>query len=207
MSHIKLSDILAEAEGEATPSAQAKALGLVYGGFAQWIDPETRITKARTVDGKLVKVDDEEESEDKSELGRLAILNFDPALLQGKSKQVPEDALKMYNKLLTKILQFGGDFIIFTARSQELEVAKYLKEIGITAGVKIAPFASSESQKKRKYVEKKIKAGYSHIQYFDFDKKDIAAIESLKAPYNKLNVRIEAFQLPRLLGDADAPTP
>lgn len=203
---LRLTDLLNEAEEGQTPAQQAKAMGLVYGGFGGWIDPETRVVKARTVDGKLVKVDGDEEGGSKEDLGRVAILNFDPSLLQSTASKLPEEKVKAYNKLLAKILQFGGDFIIFTARSQEKDVAKYLMKIGITAGVKLAPFASAESQKKRKYVEKKIKSGYSHIQYFDFDAKDIAAIESLKPPYNKLNVRIETFDIPTLTGDTNAPS-
>ena len=201
---VRLADLLNEAEEGQTPAQQAKSMGLVYGGFGGWIDPETRVVKARTVDGKLVKADGDEDGSAKEDLGRVTILNFDPSLLQGKAKQLPPEKVKTYNKLLAKILQFGGDFIIFTARSQEEDVARYLQKIGITAGVKLAPFASSESQKKRKYIEKKIKSGYSHIQYFDFDSKDIAAIESLKPPYNKLNVRIETFDIPTLSGDQNA---
>ena len=201
---VLLAELLNEAEAGQTPGQQAKALGLVYGGFGGWIDPETRVVKARTVDGKLVKVGDDEEGPSKEDLGRVAILNFDPALLQKSAASVPQEKVQAYNKLLTRILQFGGDFIVFTARSQEKDVARYLQKIGITSGVKLAPFGSSDSQKKRKYVEKKIKSGYSHIQYFDYDGKDIAAIESLKPPYNKLNVRIETFDIPTLSGESNA---
>ena len=197
---IRLRDLLFEAGG-GTPSEQAKALGLVYGGFAQWVNPDTRKTMARTVDGKLVKVDGAEEGTSKADKGRLAILSFDASVLSPDRSGVAPDKIAMYNKLLIKILQFGGDFTVFSGHNQERDVAMYLKKVGVSAGVKIIPLAASTPQKKRVYVEKKIKEGYKQIQYFDNDSTSVNAIESLKAPYNKLSIQIETFDLPNLQGD------
>jgi hypothetical protein len=185
-------------EAGQSPGEQAKALGLVYGGFGGWIDPDTRVVMARTVDGKLVRVKDGEEEEGDQNLGRLIILNFDPNILHAEKNGIPEEKQKAYKALIHKVLKFGGDFIVFTARTQAIEVAKYLKGMGINNGVKIVPFGSSAGQKKRKFVEKKIKTGYKEIQYFDYNKSDIAAIESLKAPYNKKQIKIDAVRIPEL---------
>jgi hypothetical protein len=40
---------------EKKPAEQAKELGLVYGGYGNWIDPKTKETVAKTINGKLVK--------------------------------------------------------------------------------------------------------------------------------------------------------
>jgi predicted nucleic acid-binding Zn ribbon protein len=188
-----------------TPAEQAKALGLEYGGFGGWINPSTRQVVAKTIDGKLVRTDGSGAGSDRTDLGRLVVMDFDDDLLYAR----PEDAsaVKKYVDLMHGILKTGSDFYILTDRkvednphaqtkNKEQDVAKFLDKVGIKSGVQFAPIVNSEPHKKKLFVQKKIKEGYTEIQYFDRDEKAIHAIDSLKAPYNKLDVRIDGHKLP-----------
>src|SRR5574338_728006 len=173
----RLIDILKEE----APKDVAKKHGLVYGGFAQWIDPKTREVIGRTIDGKFVWAKGAQENDGKN-LGRVMVFNINSDLIHGhfdeKSKIV-----QTYNHLLRIATQGGAEFYILTPRNGEKEAAKYLHKNGITTGVKLKPFGSGEPQKIRDFVAKLIKRGHKHVQYFDEDKGNISAIESLKATY------------------------
>jgi hypothetical protein len=179
-----------------TPSEQAKRLGLTYGGFGGWVD-SNRVVRARTVDGKLVKVDDAAEGGEKN-MGRLTVLTFPGDLMHTDRHQISEPVKAKFNVLLQAILKFEGTFVIFTPRNNEENVARYLKDAGITSNVKLVPFGSADPNKKRGYVEKKIKAGFREIEYFDQDKKAVSATEGLKAPFNKLNLKLNTHVIPPL---------
>lgn len=189
----------------ATPAEQAKALGLEYGGFGGWINPTTRQVVAKTIDGKLVRTDTVSAGSDRTDLGRLVVLDFDDDLLQARSQDA--EAVKKYIDLIKNILKTGSDFYIMTTRdveddpsaelkNREQAVAKFLARFGIKSGVRFAPIVNSEPQKKKHFVQAKIKEGYTEIQFFDRDEKALHAVESLKAPYNKLDVRIDTHKLP-----------
>jgi hypothetical protein len=190
-----------------TPSETAKTLGLEYGGFGGWIDPKTRVVKARTVNGKLVRVDGDEEESGDDDLGRLIIVNFDDELLYVDAKNSKNKDVERLIYLLKSVVRTGSDVVILHARNSEKKVAKWLKDHGITAGVTLVPYGSSSPDKKHDFVEKKVHAGYTEIQYFDHDVKAIHAIESLRAPYNKREVQIEPHQLPKLPHGKGRPSP
>lgn len=191
---------------EITPSDQAKSLGLVYGGFGGWIDPKTRVVKARTIDGKLVRVDDEEEQGGEENLGRLIILDVDDNLLFADPKKLKHSAEK-YVQLIRALTRSGQPIVLMHARNAEERLAKFMQSIGVTNGATLVPVGSAGPDKKRELVEKKVKAGYSEIQFFDRDPKAIRAVESLKAPYNKRQISIETHQIPPVdPQDSEAPS-
>lgn len=188
---------------ELSPADQAKALGLVYGGFGGWIDPKTRVVKARTIDGELVQVDDEEEGEGNANMGKISVFVLDHQVIkrgnQSKSKYV-----ETYNKIIKTISKRGdGDMVILIERNTEREIAEYLRKIGISAGLKLTPLDTTDPNKIRDYVKQKIEAGYSEIHYFDTDKVSINAIESLRAPYNKKKIKIETHPLTKMSTDTE----
>lgn len=70
---MKLSKILAEVFSlvektgeELIASKVAKKMGLVYKGFGRWADPETNKIVAKTINGKLVKVQPVDQEKDRS---------------------------------------------------------------------------------------------------------------------------------------------
>lgn len=193
---------MAERLNEIKPGDQAKALGLTYGGFGGWINPSTRKVVARTVNGRLVRVDGETAETQKEDLGRLMIVDFDDELLYIDPSKAKEDYHR-YIRFLKSIVKTGSDVIVMHARNSERNVAVFLKKVGITSGPTLIPIGSSTPEKKRELVEKKIKAGYSEIGFFDRDEKAIHAVESLKAPYNKLEIKIETKKIPSLKRDKE----
>jgi hypothetical protein len=192
---------------EATPAETAKSMGLTYLGFGGWgyaSDPKRKVV-ARTIDGKLVRVEDDAQANQKAtDAGRLIIVDFDDHLLYA-DLQTPTDAVRRYVHLLKTVVRTGSETIVLHSRNAEKQVAKFLKQIGVTAGPKLVPYGSSEPNKKKLLVQQKIKTGFTEIQFFDRDPHAIHAVESLKAPYNKLKVKIETHQIPPL-SDADTKT-
>jgi hypothetical protein len=186
---------------EMTPAEQAKALGLEYGGFGGWIDSNRKVV-ARTINGKLVKVDDQEEAQVEEDLGRIIVFDFDDELLYTDMKKATPEIKKIIY-LIKSLIKTGSDTVILHSRNSERKVAEFLKKVGVTSGPTLIPIGSSEPNKKREFVEKKIKAGYSEIQFFDRDPKSVHAIESLKAPYNRLEIKIETHQIPKLKYDPE----
>jgi len=187
----------------ATPAEQAKAMGLEYLGFGGWGHGDDRIVRAKTIKGKLVKVEDEEEASQEQELGRLIIIDIDDKLLYADIKN-PSDTVQRYLYLLRALVRTGQDVILMHARNSEKKLATFLKQTGITSGVTLVPFGSSTPDKKRDFVEKKINEGYKEIQFFDRDATAIHAIESLKAPYNKSDISIETHKIPSITDESRA---
>jgi hypothetical protein len=185
---------------ESTAAETAHALGLEYGGFGGWIDSNRKVV-ARTVNGKLVKVSEDEDAQAEEDLGRIIIFDFDDEMLYTDLKNRTE-AQKVV-QLLKSLVGTGSDIVILHSRNSEKKVAKFLGQVGISSGPTLMPIGSSEPTKKREFVEKKMKSGYSEIHFFDRDEKSIHAVESLKAPYNKLEVKIETHSIPRLKYDPD----
>jgi hypothetical protein len=184
---------------ELSPADQAKALGLVYGGFGGWIDPKTRIVKARTVDGELVKVDDEEDGESSQDMGKINIFVLDHAVIKKASEDSSSTYVKKYNKIIKTLSQRGdGDMVILIERNTEREIADYLRKIGLSSGLKLTPLAADDPNQIREYVRQKIESGYTDIQYFDTDKVNINAVESLRAPYNKKKITIDTHILTKM---------
>lgn len=184
---------------ELSPADQAKALGLVYGGFGGWIDPKTRVVKARTVDGELVKVDDEEDGKSSQDMGKINIFVLDHAVIKKASEDSASTYVKKYNKIIKTLSQRGdGDMVILIERNTEREIADYLRKIGLSSGLKLTPLAADDPNQIREYVRQKIESGYTDIQYFDTDKVNINAVESLRAPYNKKKITIDTHILTKM---------
>lgn len=190
-----------------TPSEQAKALGLEYGGFGGWIDPKTREVRARTVDGKLVRVEDDEESQGEDDLGCLILVSFDDELLYTDINTTENKDIDRLIYLLKSVVKTSNDVIVMHSRNSERKVAMWLKEHGITGGAVLVPYGSSDPDKKKELVQKKIHAGYTEIQFFDSDSKALHAVESLKAPYNKRQIKIDTHQIPKLPHDPASRSP
>jgi hypothetical protein len=176
-----LTDILSEVSA----SEQAKQLGLVYGGFGGWIDPESRKVVARTVDGKLVRIENDDENNGKPDLGRLSILSFEDTVAHSDLDH-PSIYLKKFNIMLNLIIRRGGHFVMLVNRGSERAIADYLRRSGIKAGVSLVTIGEANPSKIRDFIKEKIKEGYTNIQFFDTDEKDVNAVESLKATLNKM---------------------
>jgi hypothetical protein len=189
---------------ESTPAEQAKALGFEYLGFGGWGYAKDRIKRAETIDGKLVRIEHDAETEQEENLGRLIVVDVDDNLLYADVKN-PTETVARYIHLLKALVKSGQDVVLMHARNSEKRLAVFLKQNGITAGAALAPIGSGTPDKKKEFVEKKIHAGYTEIQFFDRDPKAIHAIESLKAPYNKRNITIETHQIPPISDDSRAP--
>lgn len=57
---VKLSQLVTSLLNEASDTAeQARKLGLVYSGYGRWKDPKTNKIAAKTINGQLVKVEDD----------------------------------------------------------------------------------------------------------------------------------------------------
>lgn len=185
---------------ETSPADTAKSLGLIYGGFAAWLDPNTRKKKAETIDGKLVKVEDDEDGERENDLGNLVIFVLDPAVVQ-RATEGGSSYTNIYEKLFKAILKNGeGELLVLIERSTEIEVAKYFNSIGVSTGVKLTPLDSFDPSHIHEVVVTKITEGYTHIDFFDTDEINIRTVESLKAPYNKKEISIETHQLTKMGG-------
>jgi hypothetical protein len=198
-----LNDMTKRPLNESTPGEQAHALGLEYGGFGGWIDPKTRVVKARTIDGKLVRVDDDESPEGEDNKGRLIVLDVDDNLLYADMKK-PSQTVENYIHLLRALVKTGQDVVLLHARNSEKKLAQFLKTNGITSGPTLLPIGSGTPDKKQEFIEKKIKEGYKEVQFFDRDPKAIHAVEALKAPFNKRDVQIETHQIPPISADSRA---
>lgn len=188
---------------EMTPAEQAKSLGLVYGGFGGWIDPKTRVVKARTIDGKLVKVEDEDEGQDRPDLGPLILFNFDEQIL-GTDKDEAPRFIHKFDSVIKAILQKGADVVFIIPPATEHKVADYLRGIGVHAGPTLVPLVSDDPNKRHDFVAKKIKEGYTKIHYFDHSEVNCKAVESLEATYNKLDVRVVTHLLTKKGDQKDA---
>ena len=190
---------------ESTPAEQAKSMGLVYLGFGGWgyeNDPERNVV-ARTIDGKLVKVGEEEEGDASRDLGRVTILAFEDTILQADSSK-PSKYIEKFQMMIKAIVKRGNDFVLLCKLGREREVADYLRKIGLKAGLKIVPVSDLTPAKAHDFAEQKIQDGYSRIEYFDTNPQNCKAVESLKATFNKLeNLTIDVHPLTRLDTDSD----
>jgi hypothetical protein len=85
---------------------------------------------------------------------------------------------------LKSVIKTGQDVAIVTARGSEKPVAEFLKNVGVTHGIKIAAVASSDPKKKTEYIEKKLASNkYSDVVMYDDAPKNIEAFKSLQKRY------------------------
>jgi len=182
-----------------TPSEQAKSMNppLVYVGFAGWAsskDPNRKVV-AKTIDGKLVRVDDDDEETKGKKIDPMTqytIIDLDEEFLKA-DKRSP--AREKYIALFKHLINAGDKLIILTARGSDERAAAFLKEIGITNNVKLIPYGSAEPEKKKKLVNTLIKDGARHIRYFDRDPHAVSAVEGLKATFNRAEIDLDTHTL------------
>lgn len=194
---------------ESTPAEQAKQMGLVYLGFGGWgyADDPNRKVVARTIDGKLVKVGEEEEGESTRDLGRITILAFEDTILKADPTK-PSRYIEKFHTMIKAIVKRGNDFVLLCELGSERALADYLRRIGLKAGLKIVPIGEMTPAKAHDFVEKKIQEGYSTIEYFDTDEHNCKAVESLKATFNKKeNLTIDVHPLTRMDSASAPPKP
>ena len=174
-------------------SEQAKALGLVYGGFSAWLNPKTRKKVAQTIEGKLVKTGGEEETS--TDLGKINIFRVDlPTIQKG------DDSKKYtttYGEIIKYIVRKGdAPLTVLVPMNSQREVAEYLhNELNLSSGVKLTGISNVNPNEIHAYVKEKIEEGYTNIQYFDTSELNINAVESLTAPYNKRDIIIKTHPL------------
>jgi hypothetical protein len=192
MAEITLESIL----NEQTPAEQAKALGLVYGGFGGWVNADRKVV-ARTIDGHLVKVDDEQETEQKGDRGRVTVLVMEDEIVKVDDAKLSK-YLQKFNKMIKAIIRRGGEFVLLCNRGSERAVADYLRKNGVKAGLKLVPIVNNNPNKMREFCQKKIEEGFTNIQFFGSDDKAVHAVESLKATYNKLDIVIDTHLIAKM---------
>lgn len=179
---------------ESEASQQAHALGLEYGGYGGWVIPKTRQVVAKTVNGKLVRTG-EEQQEEKTDLGSLVLFHMQDNQM-GTDPSKPSRFTKKYNEIIKNVLRKGGaDIAVLVTRGTENRVADFLRKNDIGSGVKLVPLDTTDPNKVKDFVEQKIKEGYTSIHYYDSEQRNNHAVESLKAPYNKLHIKIKAHEL------------
>lgn len=175
-----------------TPAEEAHAMGLEYGGFGGWIDPKTRQVKAKTIDGHLVRVTDDDESKEEQQFGPLVVLHMENWIFNADPNK---PFTEKYNAMIRAIVHKGVDVAIFVERGKEHAAASYLRKMGVGGGVKLVPINGNDDTQVKEFFRQKIELGYRKFHYFDTNMRNIKAVESLKAPYNKLDLKIKVHPL------------
>ena len=112
--------------------------------------------------------------------------------------------LPRYVQRLKSAIKSDNDVSIVTARGSERPIAQFLKQVGITKGVKIVPVNSGDPTKKTDYIEKKIRNGhYTDIIMYDDSSKNIEAFHQLEKKYP--NIRFHGHQVPTNDSERDFP--
>ena len=102
-----------------------------------------------------------------------------------------------YMKLMRSYLNVSDyNVMILTARPNAKPIAKYLRSIGITSGLKIVALNSTSADDKKHYIEKLILKGANDIEFYDDRAANIAAVNTLMKKYPQVNIRTE--RVPRL---------
>jgi len=101
--------------------------------------------------------------------------------------------IKKYLNLLKRVLdeKRADKVVVLTARGHTRPIAQFLKNNGITSGVKIAALGSSDPMAKARYIEKHIEDGYNRVAFVDDAPKNVKAVKTLidKHPDAKIVVR------------------
>ena len=101
--------------------------------------------------------------------------------------------IKKYFNLLKRVLdeKRADKVVVLTARGHTRPIAQFLKNNGITSGVKIAALGSSDPMAKARYIEKHIEDGYNRVAFVDDAPKNVKAVKTLidKHPDAKIVVR------------------
>ena len=100
-------------------------------------------------------------------------------------------AIPKYVKKLRMAVGGSGEAIILTARGDERPVAKFLKAIGITGGVKIVALNTVNPDDKRRYIERLItQRSATDIEFYDDSPKNIRAVQTLTKKYPGVRLKI-----------------
>ena len=99
-------------------------------------------------------------------------------------------AIPKYVKKLRVAVGGSGVAIILTARGDARPIAKFLKTIGITGGVKIAALRTTNPDDKREYIERLIQKGAKDIEFYDDSSKNIQAVQTLTKKYPGVRLKI-----------------
>ena len=99
-------------------------------------------------------------------------------------------AIPKYVEKLKMAVGGSGEAIILTARGDARPIAKFLKIVGITGGVKIAALRTTNPDNKREYIERLIQKGAKDIEFYDDSLKNIRAVQTLTKKYPGVRLRI-----------------
>lgn len=104
--------------------------------------------------------------------------------------------LPKYVQRLRSAIKDGQQVSIVTARDSSTPVAQFLKQIGITRGVKIAAVGSSDPKKKTDYIEKKLSnGGFTDVVMYDDSPKNIDAFKELGKKHS--NIFFHGHEVPK----------
>jgi len=99
-------------------------------------------------------------------------------------------AIPKYVEKLKDAMSGPGEAIILTARGEAKPIAKFLRSIGITSGVKIKALNTVDPNDKKNYIEQLIKRGATDIEFYDDSVKNIQAVQKLTKQYPDVRLRI-----------------
>lgn len=100
-------------------------------------------------------------------------------------KLIKPEPIPRYVKLLKKAVKSDkvDKVVILTARGNEKPVVKFLHSVGIRSGLKIVALGDSDPNRKKHYIEKQIKNGYTRLVFADDSPKNVEAAKELKGKY------------------------
>jgi hypothetical protein len=140
----------------------------------------------------LVRSEPDEEQSEEKEYGPLVVIHMDDWIF----KADPNSAFtQKYNKIIKAIVHKGIDVAVLVERGKEHAAADYLRKMGVGAGVKLVPLNAEDDTQVKEFFRQKIDLGYRKFHFFDSNHRNIKAVESLKAPFNKLDLKIRIHYL------------
>lgn len=109
-------------------------------------------------------------------------------------KLIRPTELPKYVQRLRSAIKSNESVSIVTARGSSKPIVQFLKQIGITHGVKIVAVNSSDPKKKTDYIERKLKQGYTDVVMYDDSPKNIEAFKELGKKYP--NIYFHGHEVP-----------
>lgn len=94
---------------------------------------------------------------------------------------------KHVDMLVKALSNRSNQVTILTARAIAFPVTYWLKEM-LDLDVYVVAVNGSDPNKKKDYIEKKIKSGYNNIFFIDDSEPNIMAVDSLKEKYPNINL-------------------
>ena len=116
----------------------------------------------------------------------------------GFEKVINPKIIKPYMRALQRAIGSPSSkvvAIILTARGDARPIANFLKDIGITKGVKISALGSADPNRKKAYIERLITNGGAEVvEFYDDSYKNIAAVKSLRKKYPNVQINTTHVQ-------------